>query len=84
MALSIKYFARVRDALGTSGETLAWNATWQTVDDLRQALCARGGAWAETLSREEIHCARNQQIAAWNDPIADGDEIAFFPPVTGG
>jgi molybdopterin synthase sulfur carrier subunit len=36
------------------------------------------------LSREEIHCARNQQIAAWNDPIADGDEIAFFPPVTGG
>ncbi|GAB6049799.1 molybdopterin converting factor subunit 1 [Hydrogenophilus islandicus] len=84
MALTIKYFARLRDTLGVGSETLPWSEELRTVEDVRRTLSARGEPWAETLARADIHCARNLQIAAWNDPIADGDEIAFFPPVTGG
>ena len=49
------------------------------------ALRERGGAWAEALAETRpVLCAVNQVMARPGDAVADGDEVAFFPPVTGG
>ena len=45
---------------------------------------ARGPLWAEALDKPDLRCARNQQVADLQAPLEDGDEVAFFPPVTGG
>ena len=43
------------------------------------------GSWTELLNRKHsVRVAINQEICDWNDPLSDGDELAFFPPITGG
>jgi molybdopterin synthase sulfur carrier subunit len=52
---------------------------------LRDALLARGGRHAEVLSRSRaVRCALNQAMSDESAQLADGAEVAFFPPVTGG
>ncbi|MES2771265.1 MAG: molybdopterin converting factor subunit 1 [Pseudomonadota bacterium] len=82
--LEILYFARLREHLGLAREQLVLSATLHTIADLVEHLAARGGKW--TLLRDDVRlrCARNQNLAALDTPIEAGDEIAFFPPVTGG
>lgn len=83
--IDVLYFARVREALGQSHERLDRSEDLATVADLIDHLRARGGVWATTLSRDEtLLTAVNQEIARADTPIRDGDEIAIFPPVTGG
>lgn len=81
--LTINYFARYRETLGCEQEQLPWSATLQTVNDLREQLLSRGNAW-QVLAEPKVMCARNQEMCRLDSPLADGDEIAFFPPVTGG
>jgi molybdopterin synthase sulfur carrier subunit len=81
--ITIKYFARLREQLG-SGEQIAF-VPGLTLGLLRDQLIERGGAHAQALDRGAfLRCARNQQMAEETEPLADGDEVAFFPPVTGG
>lgn len=81
--LTVKYFARLREQLG-SGEQIPF-AAGLTLGALRDQLIACGGAHAQALDRAAfLRCARNQQMAEESELLADGDEIAFFPPVTGG
>lgn len=81
--LTIKYFARLREQLG-SGEQLPYQPGL-SLGALRDQLIARGGAHAQALDRSSfLRCARNQQMAEESERLADGDELAFFPPVTGG
>ena len=83
MALTIRYFAALREALGAS-EVLPHQAG-QTLGSLRDALIARGGRHAELLARgRAVRCAMNQLMADEGTPVSDGAEVAFFPPVTGG
>ena len=83
--IRIRYFARLRERLGTSEEQLDWSADTATVAALRRHLCARGGVWAEALGGEEtVLAAVEQELARPETPILDGQEVAFFPPVTGG
>jgi sulfur-carrier protein len=83
--VTILYFARLREALGTSSEELALPPSVHDLAGLRATLVARGGAWAEELGRPgAIRAAVNQDMAAPDTPIKEGDEVAFFPPVTGG
>ena len=77
--IQVQFFARYREALGRDSEQLDWDASWQVVDHLRLQLLARGGEW--TVLGE---CARNQELCSLDEPLADGDEVAFFPTVTGG
>ena len=51
--------------------------------ELRQHLLARGGVW-EVLAEQNLMCARNQELCSLDEPLAAGDEVAFFPTVTGG
>jgi len=83
--IRIRYFARLRERLATSEEQLDWSTDAATVAALRRHLCARGGVWAEALGGEEtLLAAVEQELARPETPIQDGQEVAFFPPVTGG
>lgn len=83
--IRIRYFARLRERLATSEEQLDWSADTATVAALRRHLCARGGVWAEALGDEEtVLAAAEHELARPETPILDGQEVAFFPPVTGG
>ncbi|EXF43702.1 molybdopterin converting factor, small subunit [Pseudomonas sp. BAY1663] len=81
--ISIQYFARYRETLGSEGERLEWDASLACVDDVRQRLLARGGEW-QVLGEQNLMCARNQELCGLDEAVADGDEVAFFPTVTGG
>ena len=83
--ITVLYFARLREALGTASEQIALPAGVGDLASLRVLLRSRGGAWAEELADSRpVRAAVNQDMARAETPVADGDEIAFFPPVTGG
>jgi len=83
MKLAVRYFAAVREALG-SGEDVEI-ATRTTIAEVGDALVARGGRHAEALGRQRVlRSAKNRVLCAEETLLADGDEIGFFPPLTGG
>jgi len=83
--ITVLYFARLREALGTASEQIALPAGVSNLESLRELLRSRGGVWAEELADgRPVRAAVNQDMAFGDTRIADGDEIAFFPPVTGG
>ncbi len=83
--ITVLYFARLRETLGTGSEQIALPADVRDLEGLRALLVARGGAWEQELAPSKpVRAAVNQAMAVGDAPVADGDEIAFFPPVTGG
>lgn len=83
--ITVLYFARLREALGTGSERITLPAAIRDVEGVRAILVARGGAWEHELApNRPVRAAVNQAMAVSDTPVADGDEIAFFPPVTGG
>lgn len=83
MSITVRYFASLREALGVEVEQLELATGVDTVAALRAQLVARGEEWTR-LAGPRIRAAVNQRLANESAPIADGDELAFFPPVTGG
>ena len=84
MTIKILYFAALRDALGCPDETLALPDGVTTVGELRTFLAARGENWQALSAGRNVRAARNQRMVQLSEPVVAGDEIAFFPPVTGG
>ena len=84
MSIRILYFASLREALGQGSEELALPAGIATLEGLRSHLAARGEPWAALARTKNLRAAINQSMAGAQAPVKDGDEIAFFPPVTGG
>ena len=83
ITVNLRFFASLREKLG-EGEPLAL-PDGSTVASAREALLARGGIHAEALARSRaVRAALNQKMCAESALLADGDELAFFPPVTGG
>ncbi len=83
--VTVLYFARLKEALGTAREELALPQGVTSLGGLRASLAARGDAWARELAQSKsIKAAVNQDMAGPDTPLKDGDEVAFFPPVTGG
>ena len=83
MNITVRYFASIREAMGTSSESLTTMAT--TVDALREELMARSEAAASALAHgKAVRMALNQEMCQGDAALKAGDEVAFFPPVTGG
>ncbi|MFT8212340.1 MAG: molybdopterin synthase sulfur carrier subunit [Symbiopectobacterium sp.] len=80
--INVLFFAQVREL--TQTDSLSLPAEFGTVDALRQALIARGERWALALESGKLLAAVNQTLVEPSHPLRDGDEVAFFPPVTGG
>ena len=80
MNLTVKFFARYREVLGV--DSVKVEGDFATVDDVRALLARREGA--EVLSEQNLMCARNEDLCQLDEPVSDGDEVAFFPTVTGG
>lgn len=85
MKVKLLYFAALRERLGTAGEEIELPSGVGTVAALRAHLRGRGGAWQEALAESRlVRMAVNQDMAQPTAAIKAGDEVAFFPPVTGG
>ena len=83
--LTLVYLARLREAFGTSSERIAPPPGVATVGALRTWLAERGGVWATELAPgRAVRIAVNHVLAAPDREIHAGDEVALFPPVTGG
>ena len=83
--MKLLYFAWVRQKTGKSEEVLALPAEIGSVGALMAHLAARGGGYAEAFAEPAKLCAAvNWQHVRFDAPIRDNDEVAFFPPVTGG
>ncbi len=83
--ITLLYFARLREAFGMASEQLALPAGTATLESVRATLAARGGVWAHELAAgRAFRAAVNQDIANADTAVKAGDEVAFFPPVTGG
>ena len=83
MKVTVKYFAGIREAIG-SGQELC-ETTAQTLAGLRDQLIAQSGAHAESLARgKAVRLALNQVMVDESAALTEGAEVAFFPPVTGG
>ncbi|MBC2381905.1 molybdopterin converting factor subunit 1 [Pseudomonas sp. WS 5106] len=80
MSINVLFFARYSEAVGW--DSLEVEGDFATVDDLRKTLAADPGF--EVLNETSLMCARNQELCNLDEPLQAGDEVAFFPPVTGG
>ena len=85
MRIRLRLFAALREQIGAEDQWFDLPDGVANLSDVRAFLRAQGGAWAEALDpKRAVRGAVNQRMAQDSDRVADGDEIAFFPPVTGG
>lgn len=85
MKVKLVFFAALREQLGTSTEEIDLPVGVTTVSGLRSHLGQRGGVWQSALAGKRlVRVAVNQDMAQPASALKPGDEIAFFPPVTGG
>jgi molybdopterin synthase sulfur carrier subunit len=84
MNVNVLFFASLREELGVSAEKVALSADMATVGALRDHLAARGEPWVALATTKNLRAAVNQRMVGPEAPLAAGDEVAFFPPVTGG
>ena len=83
--VTLLYFASLREMLDCSREEIPLPANSATVATLVESLRARGGGWSEAFAPgRNWRVAVNQKMASLASPVGPGDEVAFFPPVTGG
>lgn len=83
--MKLLYFASVRQKIGQAEESVERPPEVNTIADLAAWLRGRGPGYAEAFADAgRLRAARNQEHVPFDVPISDDDEIAFFPPVTGG
>jgi molybdopterin synthase sulfur carrier subunit len=81
----VLFFARLREELDCASLDIPWSDRLADLDALCAALCEHGGErWRQLLGQQNIIRAVNHKVAEGNCTLRDGDEVAFFPPVTGG
>ncbi|WP_319781570.1 molybdopterin synthase sulfur carrier subunit [Oceanisphaera sp. IT1-181] len=82
MSIRVLFFAKIREQLGQDHITVA--DEFATVEALRLHLTAQGEPWTSALAVNKLLVGVNHTIVPLTSAIKDGDEVAFFPPVTGG
>lgn len=83
--IEVLYFARLREVFGRERERVELPGNVETIAGLTTWLRSRGDVWERELAPgKPVRVAVNQDMASADTPIRNGDEVAFFPPVTGG
>lgn len=82
--LKILFFAALRERLACANTSLDLQGQVLTAREVLDKLASQSAHWQQHLADAELLCAVNQQLVALSHPVAAGDELAFFPPVTGG
>ncbi len=80
--INVLFFAQVRELAGCDSVQL--EPCYDSVEHLRASLAGQGSRWELALESGKLLAAVNQTLVSFDTPLADGDEVAFFPPVTGG
>ena len=80
--IKVLFFAQVRELVNTDSLTL--EGSFENVAALRAHLAAQGERWALALDQSKLLAAVNQTLVEFSHPLTAGDEVTFFPPVTGG
>jgi len=82
--IQLRYFASLRESLGIGDEQVELPDGINDLPGLTRWLQARDNTWASALADNRLHVAINQEVVKADASVTDGDEIAWFPPVTGG
>jgi len=83
--VKVLFFAALREQVGVTSEEIDLPGETGTIASLRSHLAARGESWQAALSEKKLlRFAVNQDMAQPDALLKAGDEVAFFPPVTGG
>jgi molybdopterin synthase sulfur carrier subunit len=82
--IQLRYFASLRELLGIGDEQIELPDGVHDLTALTRWLQERDASWASALADSRLHVAINQEIVKADARVADGDEVAWFPPVTGG
>ena len=80
--IKVLFFAQTRELLGSDEITV--EPSFNNVEELRAHLAAQNERWALALQKDKLLVAVNQTLVSLDSPLSDADEVAFFPPVTGG
>lgn len=85
MNIKVLYFARIKESVNYSTEDIVLPADVNTVVALKMLLAERGEVWADLFSgKQVVRAAINHELVDDMMALKDGDEVAFFPPITGG
>ncbi|CCN37181.1 Molybdopterin synthase sulfur carrier subunit [Vibrio nigripulchritudo SFn27] len=82
MMIKVLFFAQTRELVGV--DQIEVDSSYETAEQLRLHLVEKGDKWALALEAGKLLVAINQTLSPLDSPIQSGDEVAFFPPVTGG
>lgn len=82
--INVLFFAQVRELLNTPKLAIDASSAITTTESLRAHLAAKDEKWAKVMASNKLLVAVNQTMSNWDAVVKDGDEVAFFPPVTGG
>jgi sulfur-carrier protein len=82
--IRLRYFASLRESLGIGDEQIELPDGVQDLPALTRWLQDRDATWENALADSRLHVAINQEIVTTDARVRDGDEVAWFPPVTGG
>lgn len=83
--IKVVFFARVREQLSSPGISIEWHDKLLDLPALeRQLIAENGELWEQVLGQENLIRAINHTVVPIDEKIHDGDEVAFYPPVTGG
>lgn len=80
--ITVLFFAQTKELVGTGKLELTGDYT--TAEAIREELSKKEGKWDLALEKGKLLVAINQTISSLDSAVSDGDEVAFFPPVTGG
>lgn len=80
--IQVFFFAQIRELVGMASLNL--EGDFLTVEDIRVHLAQKGEKWALAMDAQKLLVAVNQTISGFSSDVQKGDEVAFFPPVTGG
>ncbi|MGN2616419.1 molybdopterin synthase sulfur carrier subunit [Aliivibrio fischeri] len=80
--ITVLFFAQTKELVGT--DKLELSGEYATAEAIRQELSQKGDKWDLALEKGKLLVAINQTISSLDSAVSDGDEVAFFPPVTGG